>query len=619
MEWDRRRFLSASIITAAYPAAMAVAGKPQRNDLLLNFEDAGGSPFNTGAENNQAYTNAVEYLSRHRGGTLFIPDKVYPFDGLSYCRARNVTVLGYGATFIGDSCRLGIGGSSYNIHGLSIVGTTGKPGAHVFDCEGSDCHFKDIHLEFNPPTATHIGYLRQNTSGNLFENISFSGGDGIIMGGHDHEIRGGWGDNFGGDDCWALNATYQPCYNIRFNGFRGRGFAGLVSIGSAIGTSGVDNPDYDLFVKDVVVENCVAIECTYLAYIKPCAVGGRDYRDGLVENVQVLNCRHEDPAGKRFRNAVYVSTARGAIVRGVTVQNLTVNARGATPLVRAPSALFVHVLKFTNGNGAGGSIDGISVSGLQSTDPHYGAPTSETAPGSPIHSFIGISKSDPAIGNIGRVEVSDAVLDGAARTPVVIGREITGPIALSRCTFKNYAAGIYSSVDKGSVLAYSQVSLRDIVATPSPSAPSDTRGVMPDAHPDKTVEYSGEVATTTHPTIAAGETIAASIHSPPRDSWISKIEIIVGQTVAQSDVDFVRFTFRNGANGQQLAEVTSSSSGLSFPAGTPVSVNGNIQFTGDGASLPKGAQLLLEVTHHGSGAEVVDPVFVVHSVPYGAN
>lgn len=618
MEWSRRRFLGASIMATAYSGAKAVAGPFARDELILNFEDAGGSTTNTGEENNKAFLNAINYLNG-RGGTLFIPDKIYPFSGRADTKGKNVTVLGYGATFIGDHCQLRIKSPStgFNIHGLRIIETSGEKGAYVFECSGSDCHFKDVHLERSPPTPGRIAYCRENTSGNLFENMSFVGSNGIGIGGHDHEIRGGWGDCFGTDDAWAITATIAPCYNIRISGFKGKGFASIFAIGSPIGVRGADDPDRRFYVKNVLVENCVAQECTYLVFIKPGGLVQNDYRDGTVEDVQIINCRHEDPAGAHFRRAIYVVPARGAIVRRLTIKDLVIRARGSNPPVQGVNGLLLLAGKMTNGAGAGGFIEDVLVTGVQCIDPFGGAPTSNSTPGIPMDSLIEIKKADPGVGNIGRVQVSDAFLDGSARMGARIGPQVGGPIAFNHCTFKNYSAAIVSSVDKGSVLANSPVNMTDITAIPSPNAPPDTRGVMPDAHQDKTVEYVGEVANQPLSTVPAGASVNSRIHTAPRDTWISKVEIVVGETIPQDDIDFVRFTLRNGSNGKILAQASTTKNGLLLSAGQRVSINGADQFSGDAAALAGGAQLIVEITHEGAGAAVVDPVFVIHSVPYG--
>jgi hypothetical protein len=505
----------------------------------------------------------------------------------------------------------------YNVQGLTLLETSGASGTYLFSCYGSGCHFKDVHLEKNPPASGYIGYCEPNTSNNVFENISFAGSNGIYIGGHDHQIIGGWGDSFGGDDCWALKAAASPCYNIHISGFRARGFGSLVSIGSEVGSQGVDDPEHKMFVKNVVVENCSAEECTYLAYIKPGAIQAYDYRDGLVEDVSIFNCQLADSSGRRFRNGVYVSPGNGAIVRGLTVNNLTITARGASPAVQTVSALYLYVLGGTNGAGVGGSIENVSVSGLRSTDPFGGAATGGSAPGTPIHSLMSIEKLNPNIGRIGQVEVIDASSDGCARMAVQVGPQVNGPISVGGCTFNNYAAAIYGTADKGSVLALSPIQLTNIAASPSPNAPSDTRGVLPDANPDKTVQYFGDLSPCSLETVAPGTPVTAPIYSAARDSWISMVEITVGQTIPQDDNNWVQFAIRNGGNGQVLAAASTKTNGLPLTAGTPVSINGAVQFSGSTAYLPKGAQLIVEISHGGQGAPVVDPTFMVHSVPYG--
>jgi hypothetical protein len=623
MRWDRRGFLGASIVTAAaaYPYGKLLAARPsQTADLTVNFEDAGGSTLNSGATNNKAYTRAVNYLSRRGGGTLVVPPKVYPFSGASICTAANVTVSAGGATFAGNNLCMVIasGSTGYNLQGLTLLETSGASGTFLMDCYGTGCHFSDLHLEKNPPSKGYIAFCREMTSGNVFENVSFAGSNGIFLGGHDHQIIGGWAESSFGDDCWAIKSTASPCYNIQISGFQARRFGAIVSIGSEIGTAGSDDPNHSLFVKNVAIDNCSADECTYLAYIKPGGIQSIDYRDGVVENVSITNCQLTDSTGQRFRDGVFISPARGAIVRGINIQNVTITARGASPAVQSVAGLYLCPIKFTDGAGAGGSIDDVYVSGLHCVDPYGGAATSVSTPGTPINSLVAIEKMNPSIGNVGRVDINDSGIDGCARMAVWLGSNIEGPVSFNNCTFDNYAAAIYSYLDKGSVLARSPVSLSGIAAKPSPSAPSDTRGVMPDGTPDKTIAYLGDVSTVSLPTVPAATAATSPIYTSSRDTWVSKVEVAVAQPIPASATNFVRFTLRNAATGAALASASTSTGALG-QAGISMSINGDVQLSGAAACIPKGAQLLVEISQGGSGTAVVDPTFTVHCVPFGSS
>lgn len=629
MKWNRRSFLGGSMAAAAAcPASIAAAQavftgpkdvRVSLEDRILSFEDAGGSIHNSGAENNRVYTKAIKYLSSRGGGILVIPAKAYPFSGSANESGINVTVSGYGATFIGANCRLTIPSDStaYDIQGLTLVETSGSRSTYLLNCGGSNCHFKDVHFEKSPPAGGYVAYCREQTSGNLFENVSFSGSNGIFLGGHDHEIRGGWAQSEFGDDCWAIKAATRPCYNIRISGFEARGFTAIASIGSEIGTVGADNPDRDMFVRNVVMENCSAVDCTYLAYIKPGGNSGADYRDGVVEDVSIVNCRHEDPSGNRFRNGVYVSPGRGAIVRRLTLKDLTINARGKDPAVQAVTGQYLRVLNSTDGAGTAASIEDVVATGVRCTDPYGGAATGPSTPGVPLHSLVAIEKQDQRLGNIGNVDISDSSIDGCARMAVMVGPQVSGPVRLDRCTLNNFAAAIYAAVDKGSVLARSPITLENITANPSPNAPATTRGVMADYHPDKTVDYVGNKDRASIGTIPAGTDVSTPILSAARNTWVSKVQVVVGQSIPQSDLDHIRFTVRNAVTGKVLGSATTATNGLALTAGVPVSISGDVQFSGEAPILPKGGQLLLEVSHAGRGVTLVEPTFIVHHVPFG--
>ena len=126
------------------------------------------------------------------------------------------------------------------------------------------------------------------------------------MGGRDHQVIGGWAKAARGDDCWVLKSTTYPCSNIRISGFRAEGFAALLSIGSEVGRRVDVRPLGPVYVRAVVVENCTADRCSSLVYIKPGGVApgnpASDWRNGLVEDVTIRNCRIEDAAGEKFRS-----------------------------------------------------------------------------------------------------------------------------------------------------------------------------------------------------------------------------------------------------------------------------------------------------------------------------
>lgn len=258
---------------------------------------------------------------------------------------------------------------------------------------------------------------------------------------------------------------------------RANGFAALISIGSEVGSQQQDNPGRTLYVRGVSVENCSATACTYFAYIKPGGVEVYDYRDGLVENVTIVNCRAEDPAGLRFRNAVYVNPGRGAIVRGLTVNNLSVRARGRSPATQNIAPLYIHVLGTKNGAGQGASVEDVIVRGLACVDPHGGLAQSASTPGAPIHSEVVMEKQTPTVGRIGRVEVDGARTDGCARMAVVVGANIDGPVTIMNSEFHNFAAAVLASSDAKAIVASSPVEVQNVTATPAPTAPEGTQAL----------------------------------------------------------------------------------------------------------------------------------------------
>jgi hypothetical protein len=130
------------------------------------------------------------------------------------------------------------------------------------------------------------------------------------------------------------------------------------------------------------------------------------------------------------------------------------------------------------------------------------------------------------------------------------------------------------------------------------------------------IDYLGDIEQVSLASVMPGTTVTSPIYTSARDTWVSMVEVAVAQPIPASDTSFVRFTLRNAASGQALGSVTTAS-GLFEQAGVSISINGDIKFTGASACIPKGTQLVVEVSQVGSGAEVVDPTFTVHCVPFG--
>lgn len=368
---------------------------------------------------------------------------------------------------------------SVAIDGLTMIETSGSRATFLLNSGGANCRFRNMHLEKRPTAGGYMAYCRETATNNIFENFSFAGSNGIFMGGTGHRVIGGWAESTIGDDCWVLKAATRPCADIRISGFRARGFTSLISIGSEIGRRPSVRTDQPLFVRDVLVEDCVAEGCSYFAYIKPGGVQGVDgghahaYRDGLVEDVVLRNCRCEDTMGARFRNGVYVSPGRGATVRRLTVDNLLIRARGRSPATQPVGAVYLYTLQSDRGY-RGSTIEEVVVRGLRCIDPFGGAARAPAQPGEPIQIPIAIERQDPRDGRIGRVDILDAIAEGCARNAVYVGPGVAGPVRIEDARFNGFAAAILGSADREAIRALSPVIARNVLALPSPRAPAGT-------------------------------------------------------------------------------------------------------------------------------------------------
>jgi hypothetical protein len=104
-----------------------------------------------------------------------------------------------------------------------------------------------------PPAGGHIAYCQQHTSGNLFENLSFKGSNGGFVGGRNHEVRGGWAESSGHDDCWVLRR--RPLRELQDQRLPGQGFHGAAfnRIGDRATAPGQSKPQ-------LVRQRCLSLE-----------------------------------------------------------------------------------------------------------------------------------------------------------------------------------------------------------------------------------------------------------------------------------------------------------------------------------------------------------------------
>jgi hypothetical protein len=469
------------------PIASAALGYSAIEDQLasaVSIEDFGASPDNRPIANTEAINaaiTAVEGGSHLRG--VRVPVGTYPVCGPIIFQRGNVALFMEGAVLKGSG--KGSGSShvpgvrivtSNNARNVRIIGghlieTSGSRSSYLFDIRGRDISVDGTCFEKAPHAfRSYMGYIRGNTSRVSFDRFRFKGGNGVYIEGRDHRFT-----NFdmeappppGGDDSFALKAIAGITNNIRIGPGTTRNYAAVISIGSEVGRLRSDDAAYSRAVRNVVVRDVVAEDCSHVALIKPGGISVYDYRDGLVEDVLIQNVTLTDLTGAKFQRGVAITASRGAQVRRISVRNVSITARAhAAHTVPTVGAVDCYIIDYPGDPATISDID----AQVRYTDPYAGAPNGPGRPGHPVQYIARAALQRPGKGRMARIAF-DIEGNGSKELGFLIGAGLDDAVEVRRAVLRNVSVSPSSTLARGGIFSRSRLRLGNLDVIPRNGKP----------------------------------------------------------------------------------------------------------------------------------------------------
>lgn len=446
---SRRDVLATIAVSGAVapPSAAALAAEAVQDAAVRRPADVPGlsdyGPLGSG-DDTAVFASALADAARNNTSGLWIPPGIYRVSSTLVVGVDRFCLEGQGATIssaMGANAPLiKIGGNDVSVIGLKTLLTASRTAAHHYRVSGRNCHLHLCSLEYRTDQNTPSMYVRggdgfkmtccRKSGSNAFLFLEAS--DVLIA---DNEIYG----TAGGDDAIAIKAIDGPVENIRVIGNHVHRHANIVAIGSNVGARGADDGAYSHSVRNVSVVGNTAAMCSALINIKPGALTDTDYRNGLVEGVEISSNLLADPNGAAFKTGIRIRAGHGAIVRQIHGSDNVIVARAGSGSSsgRNIGALYVQA----SGGGATGTIEDIDV-GVSYYDPFGGAP-SETAgvPGHPVESFVYIDPANLNLGNVNlRIQGNGCSASGINVLSGADGKVTVEKLKLAKCNASGKSA-----------------------------------------------------------------------------------------------------------------------------------------------------------------------------------
>jgi hypothetical protein len=605
-----------------------------------NFELSAISSSASAVDNVTTLNAEIAALSTAGGGVLTIAAGTYPGTGAIVLK-DDVTIIANGVTITGLNPYLyhATAADNWHVEGLQILATDAS-NQYLFRCFYAT-NWSMRNVQFRKQAGIGGGFIGLLIGGGYgtIDGISASGSNGIWIEHHDLNISNGefTAGSPGGDDCLVIKASYPSAldprtssYNINISNCVMTGYAAMIAIGSEIGAASANDATYSRYVSGVTASNLTGVGCAYGLFIKPGANSGNDYRDGTVEGVIVSNLVMMDYTGTRMKIPVHILAGRGARVRNIKVNGVTVIGRFLDQ-VTENAGVYIGPYDYTGGTAAT-TIEELELSGFTFKDYYTAEATGGATPGYPLDWGVfmqRITGGGGTVGVIGRVTFEGLNVDGCRRSAGYLGTGITGPIRFRNTRLKNFNRGGVGGSEAGAFSPNSKIIIEgSFEATPHASAPVGTRSVVADGFAPRTTEIVGERAI-----VPIGDLAAAAstvVYWPaPRDSHVMNIKLLNGANIAQDATNKITFTVTNtdGTVGGAMftADTHSATGGAVLPvnysaaAETLVSLNGTSYLRVDTqkAEVPKDKMVKVAIASGGT-AVLTDAYLEIEYVPYGA-
>ena len=448
---SRRQLLQSGL--AAAGAALG-SQADAKSGLAVSVREFGAVSA-SGRDNTQAIQRAIDHVQARGGGVVLVPGT---FECGIILLGDGVTIRGRGGWLVNGRIVIPEARQECRVEHLGIVDRRGDPATFALEVSGRNCTFDDLALIKDPVAGGYQIYLRQPSSNCRFTGLKLKGSNGVMVTGHGHlfenfELESTMSDRVGGDDAFAIKAPGHPTANITIRNGIVRGFYAIASFGSEIGTEGRPS-NYEAFVRNVSVTDVTADRCGSLAFFKPGALI-YDWRNGLVEGVQLERLRLIDDRGERFTSGVRMIGGRGAIIRNIVGRQLEVRARARNQGVQPTAAIDLSLL-----DGGDARFEAIDLQ-MSFTDPYDGAKHRADAPGYPIDHIARIEKVNPAIGSMDHISI-DVTGRGSRFGGIYIGAGLDDAVTLRRAHLAKVGLHPPASVGGGGIWSESRVQLGDI-------------------------------------------------------------------------------------------------------------------------------------------------------------
>lgn len=517
-------------------------------------------------------------------------------------------LIGYGAQLLNARIYADPSVSDLHLEGFVMLNEPGIPAHYFFDMCGTRWSMLNVQFQRGAVvgSAGLFGYIRGTSSYGKMVACTSQGSNGVYITGHDHVFSG---NNIVGkfDDAYVIGSDDglfgSFTYNITITGGSVKNNFAICSIGTGVGTIGVDSTVGTRGVRNVSVTGVVAEGCNSILYIKPGLTF--DYRNGLVEEVNVSNCTLIDQTGEGCQIPFLIRAAKGALVRNIRINNCSARVRcNSTASERAGFLVSVK-----NEGTQAATIRDIFIDNVSIIDLYEGQDNSGSYPGYPIDFGIKVENELTGFGAIDNIRATNLFVNGCNRFGVYVGDGLDGCLSVKRSQFKNISRPV-SALVSGVWCTSDDIEFHDNTFEAISNEPVGAAALT-------TTAYKGKRVSLTFGSVANGVSITKAIWSPNSDVYIWKVEVINTLAIAQSDVNYTSLTAYNMSTGGALVTATSKvTGGIAISANTPTSMNGTGTIVGTHAYLPEGGVLRFDKADTGTGRATDDMIVVVHYLEY---
>jgi hypothetical protein len=448
----------------------------------------------------------------------------------------DLTIDAEGATLVGSATgfdwTIRFNAARIKMRGGVLQSTVNHQDPWFLEVSQPDCKLFDVHFEKSDA----------NMSGKYFCYVR-AGAPGF-------EMRGGGARNYGGiffetdrfamlftrlvnciDDAIAIKGITAFRRDIRIIGNYIENAAGMVSIGSEVGVEAANDATYSKGVGNAVIIGNTGKNCSAILLCKPGSVAV-DYRDGTVEGLVVSDNTLEDMTGTKMVAGFQFWVSRGARIRNVYGRNNVVTGRCLNTGARRAACVDFFFQDLGADGTAEPEISDIDLQ-IKFKDPYGGQTNNASRPGQPFLNAVTAEKAVAGWGNASNIKL-DIEADGIANHAVEIGADFDDAFTFTRLKIKNGSVGASTF---GGCYANSRIYVEE--------AEIDVAAGNP-----YVLGAAGEIVSRTEnlfwiDQVNAGNNNEQVIWAAPKRCFVSRIDIIVSQAIAQSDVDYSTINFYN--------------------------------------------------------------------------